>query len=506
MGHLFVIRGDLLQLRCNALALTGDVNRIGSRWTHPAADSLYEVPPDLRELIAPEASRRRAERCAHITRWRNIEVFRLDTGGVSDTENRWYIEGALAYLKAVKEFPWAATVKRPVAALPWIGAGRGRANPTAIARELVPALVAGAREHDLDVVLVTAEDTWFAAAQMARSRMESAFDDLPPELDLAAIDVARTFDSEDKPVLFVGAGISMQAGLPGWTKLLVDLASFPEGPDRDEFETLARTDALAAADVVARRLGGGTTLSTLVEQKLAGDPASRMPGLGHMLLASLPAEGFVTTNFDSLLENALRSTRIPIRIVPSEQPELGVRWVIKLHGTVGEPSLVLTRGTFLRFDTKSRSLLSLLEATILLRHLVVVGFSFTDPNFLRAIDGARQVLKQSRGMRDKRQLFTGLVVGRKDRFRQDVWPDANFVDFGEPPDGGRLQLIFLDRVNSLVETQAHFLDERFRALLTEQEQTLASSIQALKRALPATGHGALRRALERYARDEPHER
>jgi hypothetical protein len=98
-----------------------------------------------------------------------------------------------------------------------------------------------------------------------------------------------------------------------------------------------------------------------------------------------------------------------------------------------------------------------------------------------------------------RRLFTGLVVGAKDPFQKEVWPDADFVDCGDFAAGGpRQQLIFLDRVNALVATQSHLLDKDFRSLLTKEERQLAEALEALAAVLPPTGHGALRRALEQY--------
>lgn len=507
MGHLFIIPGDLLQLRCAAIPLSGDQSSIAERWTNPA--HAYPAPEDLREAVAPEVGRHRAERCAHVGTWREIALFRLDTGGKLDgsTPISWYVDGAMAFVKMAAAHVKSAssTSGRRRIALPFIGVGKGKADHLEVARDLVPALIKAAVEHDVDIVLVTGNDpAWFGAAQHARARVPGAFAGLSPELEAKAVALAAAFDHEQKPVVFVGAGVSIDAGLPGWAKLLVELSGLPAGKDSEALAALASSDALAAAEVVAKRIAGDaadpeTVLAARVKLKLAPDDAATMPGLGHKLLAALPAEGFVTTNFDPLLENALGKGAVAV--MPRDEPTPGKRWVLKLHGTVGEDGLVLTRRSYLRYDARSRSLLSLVEASILLRHLVVVGFSFTDQNFFRAIDGVRQVLGGAAALDAgaRRRLFTGLVVGPDERYRADIWPDADFVDFGAPEaGGGRLQLIFLDRLNALIASQAHLLDPRFAKLLTDDEKKLADGLAALKAALPPTGHGLLRRALSHY--------
>lgn len=501
MGHLFIVRGDLLRLRCDAIALTGDARQIGPRWTAAETVGPYQVPDDLKTILAPEKHRPRDERCAHIGTWRTIELFRLNTGGRRDgsTGINWYVSGAEAFVDAAmthlstrpsKGRPWTI-------ALPVLGVGGGGAVDADVARVLVPALVRKAQSCAGDVVLVCASDDWFAAAQMARARVASAFASLGAEHEAEATRLAAAFDEEHKPVFFVGAGVSIGAGLPGWAELLRDVSGLTSDQERAEFNGLAAADPLAAADVIARRLGEDR-LAQLVKERLAPDAAAAAPGLGHMLIAALPAEGYVTTNFDCLLENALTiAGNVPPTVLPGTEPRSGARWILKLHGTIGDEKLVLSRTNFLRFDAASRSLLSLVEASILLRHLVVVGFSFTDPNFLRAVDSVRQAMQQA----DRPHLFTGLVVGPPGAFRQHLWPDARFIDFGEPSGtAARQQLIFFDRLNALVAPAAHLLQDTFRPFLTPEEARLADGLRSLKALLPAdgNGHAALRRVLRSY--------
>ncbi|WP_348246263.1 hypothetical protein, partial [Salmonella enterica] len=65
----------------------------------------------------------------------------------------------------------------------------------------------------------------------------------------------------DQLGLFVGAGISMGAGLPGWRDLLLEVAArLDEGVLADEMRTVlaeGRLDPLDVATLLAARLVGG---------------------------------------------------------------------------------------------------------------------------------------------------------------------------------------------------------------------------------------------------------
>ena len=78
-GHLFIVRGDLLQLQCEAIALTGDATSIGPRWINKHHKAPH-VPDDLLPVTLAEKGRRLEAdiRCKKLDApWRDIDMWRF---------------------------------------------------------------------------------------------------------------------------------------------------------------------------------------------------------------------------------------------------------------------------------------------------------------------------------------------------------------------------------------------------------------------------------------------
>lgn len=187
-------------------------------------------------------------------------------------------------------------------------------------------------------------------------------------------------DAADRHVaaLFVGAGLSIQAGHPSWDQLMRPLT--------DELGLTDGHDLTLAAEYFEHAPSGGRA-------RLEGHLATELsriqtPAEGHRLAMQLGVQEVWTTNFDPLLE--LADTSVSVVNIEDDAPTVasGHRVVIKLHGgfdlTKGEPSWrgkpVISRGDFERYDIEHPRLWALLQASYLTRTMLFLGFSFTDPN------------------------------------------------------------------------------------------------------------------------------
>jgi hypothetical protein len=130
-------------------------------------------------------------------------------------------------------------------------------------------------------------------------------------------------------VLFLGAGVGQGAGLPLWKNLLEQLAERAGMAVADRL-SLATLDAVDRARIISGRLKGrslGTAAAELLQ-------TFRHYSVSHALLAALPIEEVVTTNYDVLFEEASRVAGVPVRVLP-ERPEPGERrWILKMHGSI----------------------------------------------------------------------------------------------------------------------------------------------------------------------------
>lgn len=132
-------------------------------------------------------------------------------------------------------------------------------------------------------------------------------------------------------------------------------------------------------------------------------------GLLLSLLMSLPFHSMVTQNYDTLIEQACQTWNVALRYTPTNvtntKRHLSVLpyrpqrksnyWLLKMHGCVSRPEeIVLTQEDYAKYSTSSRTqaLDGLVQASLLTKHLLFVGFSLTDPNYLRIIDQVREAL------------------------------------------------------------------------------------------------------------------
>jgi len=116
-------------------------------------------------------------------------------------------------------------------------------------------------------------------------------------------------------VLFLGAGIGQGAGLPLWDGLLGQLADRAGIPPADR-SSLANLDAVDRANIINRRLRDRSLGEATAELLRSFGHHS----LSHALLASLPVEEVVTTNYDVLFEDASAAAGFPVRPSDSAAP------------------------------------------------------------------------------------------------------------------------------------------------------------------------------------------
>lgn len=120
-------------------------------------------------------------------------------------------------------------------------------------------------------------------------------------------------------------------------------------------------------------------------------PLSRL----HRSIVKLPVKTFFTTNYDKLLEAAIRSVRAvePTVVLFAEQLNYvgeDENRIVKLHGDIDHPSsIVLTRRDYAMYPARHEDFVRMLQASINGSTVLFVGFGLRDPNFRRIYSDAR---------------------------------------------------------------------------------------------------------------------
>ena len=183
--------------------------------------------------------------------------------------------------------------------------------------------------------------------------------------------------------LFIGAGLSIGAGLPGWAKLIRPLAQAVGAPWPADERDLTAEHLLTAAQYYENQRGRNALIRHI---RNALDTTSVRPTAVHRLIASSPIKVIFTTNYDDLIERALREAGRACNIIVSE-PELAF-WsedkvnLVKLCGDLSRPeSIVITKGDFnLYFATHPR-LAERLRTELESKMDLFLGYSLRDPFF-----------------------------------------------------------------------------------------------------------------------------
>jgi hypothetical protein len=182
-------------------------------------------------------------------------------------------------------------------------------------------------------------------------------------------------------VLFVGAGLSVGAGLPGWGQLLAPLA------DRLGLPAAQRGDPLRVAQYYNGQRGTNALIDYLREQL---DTTGKRPTENHRRLLRLGIRTWVTTNFDDLLEQTLRdggerfSKVVRDRDLPYASADRLT--LIKLHGEIEQPeTVVITQQDYATYFRRFPRVKEKLSSLLVDKTFLFVGYSISDPDFNQLI-------------------------------------------------------------------------------------------------------------------------
>jgi hypothetical protein len=197
----------------------------------------------------------------------------------------------------------------------------------------------------------------------------------------------------------VGSGASTDAGAPGWRRLVESCVDSLDPVPRSEVIADARlADSLSKADFPRafsriEAIAGREALEHGVGSALGIPGLSPGPLLRHT--AAWPFRGYLTSNYDTLLEHALSTVDrgwIPIGNLGDEIRKLGGgarRLVWHFHGAQGmDPKrsrLILTEADYDNVYLEDSPLLGQLRAFFQMHRLVIFGFGFRDAELLRLL-------------------------------------------------------------------------------------------------------------------------
>jgi SIR2-like domain len=474
-GHVFVIHGDLLKLACDAVLVPSDVSlmveRYWGRWSLDRAllPGLYGPEKRVTDPIDIDGQRVRYVNIGSLPDYADLNCLRAGIRA-----------GLSAAVEDARTRPSAQhNRERPLLGMPVFGVGEGgydRHRGGALAALLEEAQAAA--DAGLDVAIVCLHRSDYAALQSKRVRVAES------ELTQPLVDAADRLGLEARRggvALFLGAGVSRAAGLPIWQELLTMLA--PDAlSESAEFQSCVSENPPGAATLLKTELG------EQFDDRLRSALSKTSYALTHGLLASLRVEEVLTTNVDQLYEMAAEVPLAPgkLSVLPWKRMPGRPPWLLKMHGDLDFADFVFTKADYGNFKSEHGALGAVLQALLITRHLVFVGYSLRDENFIVLANEVASTLARSGAQH--RLIGTILALADAGRDIQLQAPDSfDTLSVGDDDpeitnaDGRRLE-IFLDRMawRAAEGEWSWILDNRYRHLLDEMDRGFAQRLKAME--------------------------
>ncbi len=203
-------------------------------------------------------------------------------------------------------------------------------------------------------------------------------------------------------VVVVGSGLSAGAqnktghSPPTWADLLLRLARRLTGSTAAIEKQIDGGHFLEAMEILrseARLASRSTDLVQALKDEVDGPaPDHIQPASQHESLMRLEPITIVTTNFDRLLERA-SAMGYAVHSYNSVGLAAAVRRaepvLIKLHGSVDDPeNMVLSRTDFSRLRVQGSHVLEVVQALLLTRTVLFLGYSLRDPDMQLLLENA----------------------------------------------------------------------------------------------------------------------
>lgn len=216
---------------------------------------------------------------------------------------------------------------------------------------------------------------------------------MPPDLIDSFIDTYVQALHDQNAAVFAGAGLSIPAGMMDWKGLLRNIAR------EIGLDVKKEDDLVTLAQFHVNERGGRHQIN----QALIHEFARRAKLTeNHRILASLPIRTYWTTNYDSLIEESLKTAsktpdvKVTVENLATTMPRRDAV-VYKMHGDVSLPDkAVVTKDDYESYATTRHLFSMALQGDLVSKTFLFIGFSFNDPNLSYVLSRIRVLLGENR--------------------------------------------------------------------------------------------------------------
>ena len=207
-------------------------------------------------------------------------------------------------------------------------------------------------------------------------------------IQLANIKRIQEASRNGRLVLFVGAGVSKNSGVPIWGELIEKMKSELPESVRNEKDDLKL--AQLYKDSRGEKEYLEMVMDTLCHNKVIPNPIHKE------LLALAPAH-IITTNYDDLIEQEIRNEYKQFAIVRSDKDMPNMTYpnaLIKMHGDYALGNIVLAENDYYNYPKTFALTRAFVQSLFASKLIMFVGFSFADINLKMILNDVKNILEE----------------------------------------------------------------------------------------------------------------
>lgn len=192
----------------------------------------------------------------------------------------------------------------------------------------------------------------------------------------------------DKLVVFVGAGVSQNSGIPTWNNLICSMME--ELPS----ELSKENDVLKLAQMYKDSRGHKEYMDKIKNVLLYN---KTVPNPLHKSIIALNPCHIITTNYDDLVEQELANEFKQYNIIREDKdiPQMEKQHcLVKMHGDYATDNIVLTEKDYFDYKNNFPLIRAFVQSLFASKLVLFVGFSFADLNLKMIMNELQNILSE----------------------------------------------------------------------------------------------------------------
>lgn len=186
-----------------------------------------------------------------------------------------------------------------------------------------------------------------------------------------------------KLIVFVGAGVSKNSGLPDWKELIKDYAEYRG------IKKFTSKEYLTIPEEVFERYGS-LKYYEIAEKRFSG---KYFPNSIHRILKEMDLTYIITTNYDTLIEDEIKNLQ-----VVSKDEDLPYtssnKMLIKMHGDFENKNIVLKKSDYDNYEKNFQLISTLIKGLFTTNTILFIGYSYNDTNVQQIMNWIKEILKE----------------------------------------------------------------------------------------------------------------